>query len=205
MSGETGARREDSRVYSANIPISKLIELLGESVDDCQIDPPANPDGEWWVDVVIEGFSTNVAWRKGQGFGLFTTDDGGYGTGPDEIFREPALASKRLLQMAAASRQPGRGGQLRLKDVRNLMAKAQVAVAKHLHTDQAVISRLERQNDALLSTVRDYVEALGGSVMISIKFDDFVAPLEIAAPGNPRLKRRASQSSPQHPRRKVHA
>jgi hypothetical protein len=58
----------------------------------------------------------------------------------------------------------------------------QVALAKKLQMVQPSVSRLERQADLYVSTLRRYVEALGGRLEISaifpdldyeLRFDDF--------------------------------
>lgn len=87
--------------------IEHLIECL--SVQDLSygIDEPLHADGEWWIDLAFEGFSTNVIWQIDCGFGIFTSDDDAYGTRPDELYPEPELAAKRLWQLAKPARDDG--------------------------------------------------------------------------------------------------
>lgn len=77
---------------------------------------------------------------------------------------------------------------MRLDEVRKLFDKPQTALATILHKDQGFISRLERRNDALLSTVREYVEALGGEITLLIRFDGVEAAVELPPPA-PEQKR----------------
>lgn len=57
----------------------------------------------------------------------------------------------------------------RLRAARNITQKQ---VAETLGTDQANISRLERRRDMHLSTLRNFVEAIGGELEIFVKFPD---------------------------------
>lgn len=61
-----------------------------------------------------------------------------------------------------------------LRQARNL---TQQSMAKLLHIDQAGISKIERRSDMLLSTLRSYVEAMGGSFRMLAEFPDGVVEL----------------------------
>lgn len=142
------------------------------------VDAPADPAGEWFLDLEVDGFATSVAWRRDRGFGIFSSGTDGIGARPDEIFRDPSLASRRLLQLADAARRH-RSPRLRLGDVRLLVNERQTELAGRLKVGQGVISRLESRNDAKLSTIYEYVEALGGRAVLMVRFDDFEAPIEL--------------------------
>ena len=150
-----------------------------EGVTHASIDAPADPAGEWFFDLEFDGYAANVAWRADRGFGIYVSDAEGYGAGPDEIFRDACLAARRLLQLAEAAR-TRRNPRMRLRDVRHLIDQPQTEIAGRLHVGQAVISRLENQNDAKLSTIRDYVEALGGRAELIVRFDGFEAPIDLS-------------------------
>jgi len=62
----------------------------------------------------------------------------------------------------------------RLRQARDL---TQQRMAKLLHIDQAGISKLESRSDMLLSTLRGYVEAMGGSLRLVAEFPDGIAEL----------------------------
>ncbi|MFI4986249.1 MAG: XRE family transcriptional regulator [Alphaproteobacteria bacterium] len=66
-----------------------------------------------------------------------------------------------------------------LRMLRRLMAKAQTGVAGKLKTNQAAVSKLEQRNDMLISTLRSYVEAIGGSLKITAELPG-LPPLTIA-------------------------
>lgn len=59
-----------------------------------------------------------------------------------------------------------------LKDLRLAMRKTQVELAETLHVGQESISRLEKRSDMLLSTLRSYVEAMGGKLELVARFPD---------------------------------
>jgi DNA-binding XRE family transcriptional regulator len=57
-----------------------------------------------------------------------------------------------------------------LKDLRQAMQKTQVDLAATLHVGQDSISRLEKRSDMLLSTLRGYIEAMGGKLELVAHF-----------------------------------
>ena len=65
-----------------------------------------------------------------------------------------------------------------LADLRRAQASTQQQLAKTLGVNQAWISRVERQTDMYLSTLRSYIEALGGELEVSARFDDTLIRLD---------------------------
>jgi len=65
-----------------------------------------------------------------------------------------------------------------LSDLRRAQAKTQQQLAQTLNVNQAWISRVERQTDMYLSTLRGYVEALGGTLEIAARFEGCVVRLD---------------------------
>lgn len=160
---------EFSRMLEGQIPHAEL-----------EIDRPRSPDGEWWLDVVAADFRSSVAWRSGQGFGVFTRDPE-FADRPDEIYRDPAIAAKRLGQIHAHWKTSASSVPLWLNELRQLRGTAQTALAETLSQSQAAISQLERREDIRLSTLRRYVMAMGGRLEMRVVFDDFSAAVDIAA------------------------
>ncbi len=62
--------------------------------------------------------------------------------------------------------------ELNLQEVRRLRNKTQEQLAELLQKRQDEISRLERREDCLVSTLSDYIEALGGQLKLIAEFDD---------------------------------
>ncbi|MBI3068877.1 MAG: helix-turn-helix transcriptional regulator [Betaproteobacteria bacterium] len=54
--------------------------------------------------------------------------------------------------------------------MREAFAHTQVELAQSLGVGQDTISRVERRSDMLLSTLRRYVEAMGGRLEIVVRF-----------------------------------
>jgi len=61
---------------------------------------------------------------------------------------------------------------IRLRDLRATRDISQADLAIALDTDQGNISRLEKQADMYVSTLRRYLEALGGTLDIIARFPD---------------------------------
>ena len=59
---------------------------------------------------------------------------------------------------------------LTLRDIREQAGKTQTDIAELTEMTQAELSRFERRDDRKLSTLRKYVEALGGELEVSAVF-----------------------------------
>jgi hypothetical protein len=59
-----------------------------------------------------------------------------------------------------------------LRQLREARQKSQEAVGKQLHVKQAAVSKLERRTDMYVSTLRTYIEAMGGKLEIIARFKD---------------------------------
>lgn len=56
-----------------------------------------------------------------------------------------------------------------LAEVRAALAKTQDEVARVLNVKQNAVAQLEKRSDLLLSTLRKYVEAMGGELAVAVK------------------------------------
>jgi DNA-binding XRE family transcriptional regulator len=64
-----------------------------------------------------------------------------------------------------------RAGELAsLKDLRQAVAQTQQDLAAALGVGQDTISRLEKRSDMLISTLRRYIEAMGGKLELTAQF-----------------------------------
>lgn len=56
-----------------------------------------------------------------------------------------------------------------LRELRQIAGKAQVDIASALNITQPSVSKIEKQTDMRLSTLRNYVEAVGGKLELTVK------------------------------------
>ncbi len=61
---------------------------------------------------------------------------------------------------------------LTLQDLRKARNLTQERMAEMLHIKQENVSRLEKRSDLLLSTLRSYIEAMGGNLKLIVEFPD---------------------------------
>jgi transcriptional regulator with XRE-family HTH domain len=73
--------------------------------------------------------------------------------------------------------------------LRQARQQTQVAVAERLNIAQGAVSRMEKQSDFLLSTLREYVVALGGKLELRVVFPDADFEIETLAPPTSTRKR----------------
>ncbi len=85
---------------------------------------------------------------------------------PDQ--EEAAAAGVRALRRAMI-----------LSELRSERGLTQTELANRLGKSQGNVSELERREDVYLSSLREYVEALGGHLEVSAVFDEDRQPLSI--------------------------
>ncbi|MDD5394101.1 MAG: XRE family transcriptional regulator [Thiothrix sp.] len=74
-----------------------------------------------------------------------------------------AAASAKAVEMLA---------ELTLAELRQQRGKTQVEVAQSMGIQQPNVAQLERRDDIYLSTLRKYVEVLGGRLELTVCFPD---------------------------------
>jgi transcriptional regulator with XRE-family HTH domain len=87
---------------------------------------------------------------------------------------------------------------LRLADIREAIGQTQLVMAAKLKLGQASVSKIESATDMYLSTLRRYIEALGGELVISAKFPEgTVIPIDSlsSAPKKARKRTPAKKKS----------
>jgi len=82
-----------------------------------------------------------------------------------KVVADPERA-QRVAAMEAAIEQA-----LLLGEIRERRSLGQTGLAEALGTSQARVSQLENQSDLYLSTLKRYVEALGGELEVGAVFD----------------------------------
>ncbi len=72
--------------------------------------------------------------------------------------------------------------EMSLQNLRKAHRKTQKAMAAQLGIGQDSVSRLEQRSDMLLSTLREYVAAMGGKIRLMAEFKG-AAPIELTGLG----------------------
>jgi transcriptional regulator with XRE-family HTH domain len=104
--------------------------------------------------------------------------------------RHKASAETRAAVKQEAHAELERVGFGKLRQARQM---TQTAIAERLNIAQGAVSRMERQSDFLLSTLREYVGALGGKLELRVVFPDAHFELETLTP-EPRARKRTSRA-----------
>ncbi len=94
---------------------------------------------------------------------------------------------------------------LNLRALREAAGKAQTELARRLKISQPSVSKMEKQADMYLSTLRSYVEAMGGELELVVRFPG-LAPIQLGGLGDehlPRESRKRSAPTASAPRRRV--
>ena len=86
--------------------------------------------------------------------------------GPERVAASRARAKKIIEEMP-------------LQQLRNARQMTQTRLAEGLEMDQGNISKLEQRTDMYLSTLRSYVEAMGGALEIRAVFPDGVVKIDL--------------------------
>ena len=87
----------------------------------------------------------------------------------DRIRKEMSPARRRRIKARAAEIMAEEMTRQQLRRARKL---TQVRMAEKLGMTQDGVSRLEKRTDVLLSTLRGYIEALGGKLSLVAEFPD---------------------------------
>lgn len=163
---------------------NELIKRLPGAVTT--LESPIVSTGSHWLDAQFDGNSVVIEWRPSRGFGLSSTplqgEDYGLGEGPDEVYDNEEEAIERLLQLLRDGERTLAPTEVELKRLREARGISQVDLAKRLGIRQASVSKMERQSDRSISTLRRFVQALGGSLELSIRFPDHTVKLAIGEP-----------------------
>jgi DNA-binding XRE family transcriptional regulator len=162
--------------------IEKLGRLLRKHIAGITlvVDPPSRPHGDWFVDARLGERSFVIEFRPALGFGLSSTPSDGIGEGPEELFDTEQAVTHRIAELIRKKKTTEPQRVRLLQELRERMHVSQVVVATRLKVRQPTISKIERREDMNLSTLRRYIQALGGELQISAHFPD--GTVEIGSP-----------------------
>lgn len=94
--------------------------------------------------------------------------------------------------------------EMSLRDLRQALTLTQQRMAKTLGIGQDGVSRLEQRSDLLLSTLRSYIEAMGGHLTLIAEFPDR-EPVMLSGLSTMETALRRIPRSPRRKRMRVHA
>jgi DNA-binding XRE family transcriptional regulator len=159
---------------TSKLRVEKLERLLRARIPGVviEVDAPSRPEGDWFIDTKLGARSCVVELRPALGFGLSSTPGEGLGEGPDEFFADEPSVVERVAELLrfGARTQPQRVRLL--QELREQQRVSQVELAARLGIRQPTISKIERREDVNLSTLRRYIEALGGELQVTARFPD---------------------------------
>jgi len=87
----------------------------------------------------------------------------------DRIWNKMSSERKKKIEARAAE---VIAEEMTLQELRKAHRLTQESLAAALNVGQDQISRLEKRSDLLLSTLRSYIEAMGGKLMIIAEFPE---------------------------------
>jgi transcriptional regulator with XRE-family HTH domain len=87
------------------------------------------------------------------------------------LARMPEERRRKIDQMAAELINE----EINLRELRRLRKLTQARLSKKLKIGQEGVSRIEKRTDLYLSTLRSYVEAVGGKLSLIVEFPDRTA------------------------------
>jgi DNA-binding Xre family transcriptional regulator len=99
--------------------------------------------------------------------------------------RERARARDQDWDAKVSERERAMRDALALAELRQSRHVTQVQLAERLGISQGNVSRLEDRSDVYLSTLRSYIEALGGHLEIAAVFGEERVPVEIRPDSEP--------------------
>jgi transcriptional regulator with XRE-family HTH domain len=94
----------------------------------------------------------------------------------DALYSDSPSSANRVAEKVARLNE-----QLALADLRAHRSRTQAQLASAIGTTQSAISRLERQPDLLISTLRDYVEGTGGRLRLIADYGDYEIDIDVPA------------------------
>lgn len=137
---------------------------------EASLDVSTTAEGSSWLDLRLGSHRVAVEWRPGRGFGISSSPETAYGEGSDELYPDLPTTRERLVELLRTSARTDPNKPTLVRQLRQSQALSQEDLAAKMHVRQSAISRMERRADVLLSTLRQVVSAMGGTLEIRAKF-----------------------------------
>lgn len=173
------SHKKDARYLAAQL----LERVPGAEV---KVTSPSGRGTVWWIDARVGQHDVVVEWSPDDGFGLSSTEGNDYNTTASEIFADADEALARIVEVLKAGKPIPPRREMYLQRLREHREVSQETLADLMQVSQATVSKTERRDDMLLSTLRNFVEALGGHLHVVAKFPSETIELNVV----PRNKRK---------------
>jgi DNA-binding XRE family transcriptional regulator len=95
-----------------------------------------------------------------------------FGEGADEVYPDVEATYGRAVSLLLSGAYTSPPEAIRLSELRKERGISQAELAEILHKQQGEISKIERRQDVKLSTLRDYVNSVGGTLQILARMPD---------------------------------
>ncbi len=115
----------------------------------------------------------------------------------EQILNEMPVERRRRIEQRAAELI---AEELNLREIRRLRKLTQARLSKKLKIGQEGVSRIEKRSDLYLSTLRSYIEGLGGKLSLIVEFPDR-APVVLSGLGEEQAVKRVKGKSTRGPKR----
>jgi DNA-binding transcriptional regulator YiaG len=169
-------KTKDARYLAAQL----LERVPGVEV---KVSAPSGRGTVWWIDASLKGHDVVVEWSADDGFGLSSTDNNELNTAASEAFADADEALQRVLDVLTSRKKVPSRREMHLQRLREHREVSQEELAEILQVSQATVSKTERRDDLLLSTLKNFVEALGGRLQLVAKFPSETIELSLSPGG----------------------
>jgi hypothetical protein len=109
----------------------------------------------------------------------------------EEVFKEFSAEDQQWIKQRA---QELESEELNLREVRRLRKLTQTRLSKKLKIGQEGVSRIEKRSDLYISTLRSYVEGVGGKLKLVVELPDR-PPVILSGLGEDRSEKRAKRKA----------
>jgi hypothetical protein len=153
---------------TTSLPIESLAKQLRKRFPNAsiEIDRPRARSGVWYLDVVVDDHPVVIEWKEGSGFGVSSSPTHAYGERADEVYPDEEATYGRIVSLLLSGSYTSPPEAVRLRELRKEQGISQEELAEILHKQQGEISKIERRQDVKLSTLRDYIRSVGGTLQV---------------------------------------
>lgn len=113
------------------------------------------------------------------------------------LAEESEESRARIDQMVQAMR-----AEINLREMRRLRKLTQARLSRKLKIGQEGVSRIEKRSDLYLSTLRSYVEGVGGELIMEVRFPDR-PPVTLIGLGEQKTVKKAKKKAKSSPKSKA--